>query len=202
MRESFREEGLVSETQQIGNLTVIHAPLAGVRILRPKKFADNRGFFSETFNQRDMNAAGIDHPWVQDNHSLSATPGTLRGLHFQIPPMAQAKLIRVIRGAILDVVVDIRTTSPTFGKHFKHVISADNWDQFYVPVGFAHGFLTLEPNTEVLYKVSQIYSPEHDRGIRFDDPALHIDWHWDIAKLVLSERDRKHPLLSQVQSPF
>jgi dTDP-4-dehydrorhamnose 3,5-epimerase len=187
---------------QIGGLTVINAPLEGVRVLRPRKFADHRGFFSETFNQRDMIAAGINHDFVQDNQSLSVTPGTLRGLHFQIPPMAQAKLIRVIRGAILDVVVDIRRSSPTFGHHFKHVLSSDNWDQFYVPVGFAHGFITLEPHTEVLYKVSRSYSPDHDRGVRFDDPDLNIDWRWDTSKLTLSERDRRHPTLSQIQSPF
>ena len=187
--------------RQIGHLTVIAAPVAGVMILRPKKFADHRGFFSETFNQRDMRAAGIDDEFVQDNHSLSVTPGTLRGLHYQSPPMAQAKLIRVIRGSILDVVVDLRTSSATFGKHFKHVLSSDNWDQFYVPVGMAHGFITLDPHTEVIYKVSRPYSPEHDRGIRFDAPQLSIDWGWDLARVVLSERDRRHPLLAGTHSP-
>lgn len=180
-----------------GNLTVIECPLEGLRVLRPRKFGDHRGFFSETFNARDLEAAGITVAFVQDNHSLSAAPGTLRGMHFQIPPMAQAKLLRVVRGAILDVVVDIRHDSPTFGQHFKHELSADNWEQLYVPPGFAHGFLTLTPDTEVIYKVTNYYSPEHDRGIRFDDPALGIDWPMDLSKLVLSDRDRNHPTLAE-----
>jgi len=164
-----------------------------VKILTPKKHGDARGFFSETYNRRTMAELGVDVEFVQDNHSLSAEQHVLRGLHFQIPPHAQAKLVRVVRGSILDVAVDIRRKSPTYGQHIAVVISADNWKQIYVPTGFAHGFVTLEPNTEVVYKVTDYYAPECDRGILWNDPALGIDWGAADKNPVLSDKDKKHP---------
>jgi dTDP-4-dehydrorhamnose 3,5-epimerase len=166
-----------------------------VKLLTPKKHGDHRGFFSETYSQPAMLAAGIDKLFVQDNHSLSASAGVVRGLHYQIGKTAQAKLIRVIRGSILDIAVDIRRSSRSFGRHVRAVISADNWTQIYVPEGFAHGFVTLEPNTEVIYKVTAPYSPADERGILWNDPALGIDWGVDESTATLSDRDRKHPRL-------
>jgi dTDP-4-dehydrorhamnose 3,5-epimerase len=177
-------------------MDVIPLEISDVKLIVPKKFGDHRGFFSEVFNAAGMRAAGIDHDWVQDNHSHSVAQGVLRGLHYQLEPMAQAKLVRVVRGAILDVAVDIRRSSPTFGNVVTAEISAENWRQIYVPVGFAHGFVTLMPNTEVIYKVTNVYSPKHERGIRWDDPALGINWGVDSAAAVLSDRDRVHPLLA------
>ena len=141
-------------------MTVICESLAipDVKIIRPKKHGDHRGFFSETYSQKDFAESGISITFVQDNHSLSADQGTVRGLHFQPPPYAQDKLIRVTRGAIFDVAVDLRVGSPTYGKHVSAIISADDWNQILVPIGFAHGLVTLEPNTEVLYKVSNFYA--------------------------------------------
>lgn len=173
-----------------------------VKLITPKKFGDHRGFFSEVFNAAKLRDAGIDHGWVQDNHSLSGPAGTVRALHYQLPPMAQAKLVRVIRGAILDIAVDIRRGSPTFGQHVAAEISAENWKQMYVPVGFAHGFVTLQPNTEVIYKVSNPYSPPHERGILWSDPALKIPWGVDSATAVLSDRDRVHPLFANATDLF
>ncbi|MEL6209765.1 MAG: dTDP-4-dehydrorhamnose 3,5-epimerase, partial [Pseudomonadota bacterium] len=146
-----------------------------VRVIRPRKFGDHRGFFSETYNRRAFAEAGIDLDFVQDNHSLSGEVGTIRGLHYQSPPFAQDKLVRVVRGAILDVAVDIRRGSPTFGQHVAAKITAEDWNQILVPVGFAHGFVTLEPGTEVIYKVTNYYAPDCDHGILWNDPALAID---------------------------
>lgn len=154
------------------------------------KFGDERGFFSETFHSGKLAAFGIDVVWAQDNHAYSQAAGVLRGLHFQRPPMAQAKLVRVIRGAILDVAVDIRTGSPSFGKWIAVKLSAAAWNQLYVPVGFAHGYLTLSDGVEVLYKVSTFYSPEDEQTIRYDDPAIGIDWPPLGAKPKLSDKDR------------
>lgn len=176
--------------------------LPDVKIIQPKKFGDHRGFFSETYNQQVFREAGIDLIFVQDNHSLSAAVGTLRGLHFQSPPFAQDKLIRVPRGRILDIAVDIRTSSPDFGKAVAVELSAENWLQVLVPAGFAHGFVTLEPDTEVLYKVSAPYAPSHDHGLAFDDPALGIDWGLPPERLILSEKDRRHPLLADLPRYF
>jgi dTDP-4-dehydrorhamnose 3,5-epimerase len=167
--------------------------IADVKVLVPKKFGDERGFFSEVYSRKALAAAGIEVEFVQDNHSLSASRGVVRALHYQLAPMAQDKLVRVVRGAILDVAVDIRRGSPTFGRHVKEIISAANWRQIFVPVGFAHGFVTLEPDTEVVYKVSNYYSPEHERGIRWSDPALGIDWGIGQEEAILSGRDREHP---------
>ncbi|MBX3415455.1 MAG: dTDP-4-dehydrorhamnose 3,5-epimerase [Pirellulales bacterium] len=173
-----------------------------VKILTPKKHGDSRGFFSETYNRRTMTQLGIDVEFVQDNHSLSAERHVLRGLHFQIPPRAQAKLVRVVQGAILDVAVDIRRGSPTYGQHISVLLSAENWRQLYVPVGFAHGFATLEPNTEVLYKVTDYYAPECDRGILWNDPALGIDWGEAAQHAILSDKDKKHPTLADAGELF
>ncbi|MQX37747.1 dTDP-4-dehydrorhamnose 3,5-epimerase [Roseospira navarrensis] len=168
-----------------------------VRILKPRKFGDHRGFFSETYNKNALAEAGIHLDFVQDNHSLSATPGTLRGLHFQTPPMAQDKLVRVVRGAVWDVAVDIRAGSPTYGRWVGAEISAAAWNQILVPAGFAHGFLTLTPDTEVEYKVTAFYAPDCDKGLAWDDPDLAIDWPLPagLDRPVLSEKDARQPRL-------
>lgn len=173
-----------------------------VILLKPRKFGDHRGFFSETYSRKAFAEAGITVDFVQDNHSFSATKGTVRGLHFQTAPKAQAKLIRVIRGAILDVAVDIRRGSPTYGQHVSAVISAEEWNQIFIPVGFAHGLCTLEPDTEVLYKVSDFYSPQHDHGLLWNDPALGIDWRVQEKDAVLSEKDHLHPKLADLPAYF
>lgn len=173
-----------------------------VKLVAPKKFGDHRGFFSEVFNLAALRDAGIEHGWVQDNHSLSVPSGVVRALHYQLPPIAQAKLVRVVRGRIWDVAVDIRRSSPTFGKHVAVELSAENWLQMYVPVGFAHGFVTLEPNTEVIYKVSAPYSPAHERGITWNDPGLGIKWPVNPETATLSDRDRKHPTFADAKDLF
>jgi len=173
-----------------------------VRIIEVERFADERGFFCESFNQRRFRDAGVKTAFVQDNHSLSRQRGTIRGLHYQIAPHAQDKFVRVIRGSIVDVAVDIRRDSPTFGHHVSVVLDADTPRQLLVPLGFAHGFCTLEPDTEVFYKVSAFYAPESDRGIRWNDPALAIDWPVTEAEATVSERDRQHPLLAEAMELF
>jgi len=162
----------------------------------PKKFGDDRGFFSETYNAASFADAGIDIAFVQDNQSLSVAKHVVRGLHYQLAPFAQDKLVRVVRGAILDVAVDIRRSSPTFSKWVALEVSADAWNQILVPKGFAHGFATLTENTEVVYKVSGFYSKEHDRSIRFDDPAIGIAWGFDTNFAQLSDKDKAAPLLA------
>src|SRR5258705_75276 len=144
-------------------MEVTPTAIADVKRLKPKKFGDHRGFFSETYNKQTLAKAGITLDFVQDNHSLSAQRGVVRGLHFQLPPFGQDKLLRVVRGRVFDVAVDLRRSSPTFGKHVTAELSADNWTQILVPIGFAHGFVTLEENTEVIYKVTSYYAPTHDR---------------------------------------
>ncbi|MGP3713380.1 dTDP-4-dehydrorhamnose 3,5-epimerase [Brucella sp. RRSP16] len=173
--------------------------LDGVFEISPRKFGDSRGFFSETYNAKLFTEAGIDLTFVQDNHSFSAAKGVVRGLHYQLPPFAQDKLVRVTRGAILDVVVDIRKSSPMFGKCVALEVSAEKWNQILVPKGFAHGFMTLVENTEVIYKVTNYYSPEHDRSIRFDDPAIGIDWPLPSSDAQLSDKDQKAPLLADAE---
>lgn len=170
--------------------------------LIPERFVDKRGFFSETFNQADLAKLDIVADWVQDNHSLSRDAGTLRGLHYQVPPMAQHKLVRVVRGAVLDVAVDIRQGSPRFGRHVAVTLSADRWNQLFVPEGFAHGYLTLEPMTEVVYKVTKYYSPEHERVVSYDDPAIGIDWQLDKLAPTLSARDAAAPPLQGQETGF
>lgn len=183
-------------------MDVISLAIPDVKIIRPKKFGDSRGFFSETYSKKAFEAAGLHYDFVQDNQSLSAEVGTVRGLHFQLAPFAQDKLVRVVRGAILDVAVDIRKGSPTYGRHVSAVISAEEWNQILVPIGFAHGFCTLEPNTEVIYKVTNFYSAEHDRGLLWNDPDLGIDWPVAADKALLSDKDRKQPRLADLGDWF
>jgi dTDP-4-dehydrorhamnose 3,5-epimerase len=183
-------------------MQIIALDIPEVKVIAPKKFGDHRGFFSETYNRKTLAELGVDKEFVQDNHSLSAEKCVVRALHYQLPPMAQDKLVRVVRGAILDVAVDIRRDSPTFGRHVAEVISAENWRQMYVPIGFAHGFVTLEPNTEVVYKVTNYYSPAHERGVRWNDPTLAINWGVSESQAILSQRDTKHPLFKDALEMF
>lgn len=168
----------------------------------PVKHGDERGFFSETFNAVRFAEAGIDLPWVQDNHSFSAASGVLRGLHFQKPPFGQDKLVRVIKGTIIDIAVDIRHGSPRFGQWCSLCVSAEKWNQILIPKGFAHGFMTLEPNTEVIYKVSEVYSPEHDRSIHYADPDIGIEWPLEGVEPTLSAKDETAPLLRDSNTGF
>ena len=183
-------------------LNVGSTEIPDIRILTPRRFADDRGFFSEVYNRARLTEAGIDMNVVQDNHSLSRPAGTVRGLHFQTPPFAQDKLIRVTRGRIFDAVVDLRRSSPSYGRHVAVELSAENWQQLFVPAGFAHGFCTLEADTEVIYKVSAPYSPEHDFGLAWDDPALAIQWPVAKSSALLSEKDRRHPMLADLPAYF
>jgi len=169
--------------------------LEGVFEIIPEKFGDERGYFSETYNRAKLAERGIDIEFVQDNQSYSARKGVLRGLHYQLPPRSQDKLVRVLRGRIFDVAVDIRPTSPTFGRWVGLELSDEKWNQIWVPRGFAHGFVTLEEHTIVAYKVSDYYSPEHDRGIRYDDPEIGIEWPIEGIEVQLSQKDKEAPLL-------
>ncbi|NGN43824.1 dTDP-4-dehydrorhamnose 3,5-epimerase [Mesorhizobium sp. CGMCC 1.15528] len=173
--------------------------LDGVLEILPRRIGDDRGFFSETWNAERLGEHGVQLNFVQDNHSYSAAKGVLRGLHYQMPPYAQDKLVRVVKGAILDVAVDIRKGSPSFAKWVAIEISAREWNQILVPKGFAHGFLTLEPDTEVIYKVTSHYSAEHDRSIRFDDADIGIEWPLAASELQLSDKDRKAPMLRHAE---
>ena len=176
--------------------------IADVKLVTPQRFGDDRGFFSETYSAERFKAAGIAADFVQDNHSLSVQPGTVRGLHYQSPPFAQAKLVRVLRGAIVDVAVDVRTGSPTFGKWVKAELSAENGVQIYVPRGFLHGFATLVPNTEIAYKVDNYYSKECDGSVKWNDPELAIDWGLAGMTPVLSQKDEQAPAFRDFNSPF
>jgi dTDP-4-dehydrorhamnose 3,5-epimerase len=176
--------------------------IPGLKLIRPERFRDARGFFSETYHLRGFQDLGIDARFVQDNHALSLAKGILRGLHFQVPPRAQGKLIRVTRGMILDVAVDIRRGSPTYGRHAAVLLSAKNWEQLWVPEGFAHGYLVLEPETEVLYKVTDYFARECERGLAWNDPALGIDWHLSSEGPILSERDARQPTLAELPAYF
>jgi dTDP-4-dehydrorhamnose 3,5-epimerase len=184
------------------SLDVTALAIPDVRIIRTRKFGDHRGFFSETWNRKSFAEAGIDIDFVQDNHSLSAEIGTLRGLHFQGPPHAQDKLVRVVKGRILDVAVDLRQSSPTFGKWVAAELSAEGWQQILVPIGFAHGFCTLEADTEVIYKVSNYYAPQADFGVLWNDPDLGIDWPVSPDKVVLSDKDKIQPRFSELKQLF
>jgi dTDP-4-dehydrorhamnose 3,5-epimerase len=179
-----------------------HFPVPGVVAVEPGRVGDERGFFSETFRRDRFEAEVGPVDFVQDNHSRSAARGTLRGLHYQKDPRAQGKLIRVTRGAILDVAVDIRTGSPTYGQHVAIELSDANWRQLWVPPGFLHGFCTLVDDVEVVYKVTDYYSREHDAGVRWNDPALSIDWPVTEAEVTLSDKDRNARLLAEIGQPF
>ena len=185
-------------------MSPVVTPLAipEVLIVSPIRHSDGRGFFSETYSKFGLAEAGLVTEFVQDNHALSIHKGTVRGLHFQVPPFAQHKLVRVVRGAIFDVAVDIRVGSPTYGQHVSATISAQAWNQILVPAGFAHGFVTLDPNTEVIYKVSNVYSPEHDKGLLWNDPDLGIDWPVAAETAILSEKDKGHPTLEELPAYF
>lgn len=171
-----------------------------VMLLTPRRFEDSRGWFVESYHQAKWARAGIDDDFVQDNHSLSRAVGTVRGLHFQAPPHAQAKLIRCISGRIWDVAVDVRRGSPTFGQWQAAELSAENGHQLYIPTGFAHGFVTLEPDSEVAYKASALYAPETEGGLRWDDPSLGIGW--PLPGAIVSEKDAVLPTLADLDSPF
>lgn len=176
--------------------------IPAVKLIRTPRIRDDRGFFSEIYNTRTWGAAGVMLDFVQDNHSLSRLCYTVRGLHFQTPPFAQDKLVRVSRGRVLDVAVDLRRGSATFGQHIAVELSADGGEQVLVPIGFAHGFITLEPDTEVVYKVTNYYSRDHDWGILWSDPALAIAWPVTADQAVVSDKDQRQPLLAEFDSPF
>jgi dTDP-4-dehydrorhamnose 3,5-epimerase len=176
--------------------------LPDVLILTPNRFGDARGFFCESWSAARMADAGLHFDFVQDNHSLSEQVGTVRGLHYQAPPHAQAKLVRCGRGRLLDVAVDIRKGSPMFGKWVAEELSFENGKQLLIPRGFLHGFVTLEPDTEIIYKCDDVYAPECDGAVRFDDPDIGIDWSIDSNKAVLSEKDEKAVSMKDLDSPF
>ena len=176
--------------------------LDGVLILTPRRFGDARGWFSEVWNRETLAKAGVDYDFVQDNHSMSAAVGTVRGLHFQSPPHAQTKLVRCGRGTVFDVAVDIRIGSPSYGQWLGVELSAENGRQLLIPAGFLHGFVTRAPESELLYKCSDVYAPDCDGAVRFDDPDIGIDWGIDPAAAILSDKDRAAPFLRDFQSPF
>lgn len=181
-------------------MKVIETEIPGVLIVEPDVFGDHRGWFCETWNRQKLHDAGIDADFVQDNQSYTKAKGTLRGLHFQQNPMSQAKLVRVVRGAVLDVAVDLRKGSPTYLKHVIAELSAENKRQFFIPKGFAHGFLTLTDDVEFVYKVDAPYAPDCDRSVRFDDPEIGVDW--PCEEPILSDKDKKAPLLRDSDCNF
>lgn len=181
-------------------INVTNTSLDGVYIIEPKSFGDNRGWFMESYSKRDMEAAGINVDFVQDNRSYSAKKGIIRGLHFQRNPMAQAKLVTCLRGAILDVAVDLRKDSPTYKQWISVELTAENRKELFIPKGFAHGFLTLTDDVEIMYKCDEFYSPEHDGGIRFDDPDIGVDW--GVTDPILSEKDKNAPFLKDIELDF
>lgn len=181
-------------------MKAITTNLSGVVLLEPQVYEDDRGFFMESYNHHVLKDLGLDVTFVQDNHSLSKQSGTLRGLHYQLEPKAQTKLVRVLAGAIYDVVLDLRKESDTFGQWEGFILSAENKRQLFVPKGFAHGFCTIALDTEVLYKVDQYYSPELDRGILWNDPELRINWPTD--EPILSAKDQQHPLFKNAEMNF
>ena len=184
----------------MSDLTALETGIKGLFVLNPKVFGDNRGWFTETYSKTKLEELGLLADFVQDNHSLSGKKGTLRGLHFQTAPKAQTKLIRCTRGAVRDVVVDLRSSSPTYQKWFSIELTAENQTQLWIPKGFAHGFLTLEEMSEIQYKVDEFYAPDCDRSIRYDDPAIGIDW--GIKEPILSKKDLEAPLLSDSDIDF
>ena len=183
-------------------LDIEKTALSGVLLITPRRFGDPRGFFSESWNKARMAEHGLNFDFVQDNHSLSAQVGTVRGLHFQSPPHAQDKLVRCGRGALFDVAVDIRTGSPTYGKWVGYELSAKNGRQLLVPAGFLHGFVTRKPDTEICYKCTDYYAPECDGAVRFDDPAIGIDWGMGDTAALLSDKDAVAPMLSELKNSF
>ncbi len=192
---------LLCESARI-SMEIEHTALPGVLVLTPRRFGDHRGFFSEIWNRKTLADQGINLDFVQDNQSLSHDTGTVRGLHFQAPPHAQAKLVRCGQGLLFDVAVDIRRGSPTFGRWIGVELSAENGRQLLIPAGFLHGFITRAPRTEVLYKCTAPYAPKADGAIRFDDPDIGINWGIDPAQAVLSDKDAAAPWLRDFETPF
>jgi dTDP-4-dehydrorhamnose 3,5-epimerase len=184
------------------SLEIRSLEIPDVKIISTTKHGDSRGFFSETYSKKDFAEAGIHLDFVQDNHSMSPQVGTLRGLHYQGNPFAQDKLVRVVSGRILDVAVDLRRASPTFGKWVAAEISAEKWNQILVPIGFAHAICTLEPNTQLIYKVTNYYAPKHDFGVRWNDKDLGVKWPFPDDRLVLSDKDKKQPFFKDVTNWF
>jgi dTDP-4-dehydrorhamnose 3,5-epimerase len=183
-------------------MEIIPTQIAEVKIIIPAKHVDYRGFLSETYSRRGLAEAGIELDFVQDNHSFSLEKGVVRGLHYQARPFEQDKLLRVVRGAVFDVAVDLRRNSPTFGKHVSAILSAEKWNQILVPKGFAHGFATLEPRTELIYKVTNYYCPEYDRGLFWRDPEIGIDWPVSSAAAIVSEKDGRLPRFCELKDLF
>jgi dTDP-4-dehydrorhamnose 3,5-epimerase len=183
-------------------LDVFSLPLQGIKLVRSVRMSDARGYFAETYVRRDFLAAGIEHEFIQDNESRSHVAGTVRGLHFQVPPFAQTKLVRVLRGRIHDVVVDLRRSSPTYGKHLAVELDETTGDQLLVPTGFAHGFCTLVPDSVVFYKVDKVYSANHDRGVHWADLTLGIEWPIAAAEAVVSEKEGGLPQLCDLPAYF
>jgi dTDP-4-dehydrorhamnose 3,5-epimerase len=186
----------------VSNVTVAPTAIPDVILLTPRRFADGRGWFAETYSTRSFAPALGDMVFVQDNQAFSAARGTLRGLHFQRPPQAQAKLVRVLKGSIFDVAVDLRAGSPTYGRWAGVTLTAERGEQLFVPHGFAHGYCTLEPDTEVAYKVDGFYAPDSDAGLAWDDPTLAIDWPISPHEAILSDKDRRLPAFKSFVSPF
>jgi dTDP-4-dehydrorhamnose 3,5-epimerase len=186
----------------LGRLEVRPLEIPDVKLIRTRRFSDARGYFCETYHRADFAAHGLVYDFLQDNQSSSVRPGTVRGLHFQRAPFAQTKLVRVLHGRILDVAVDLRRSSANFGRHIAIELSSEGNEQLLVPVGFAHGFCTLEPDTVVFYKVDQIYSAAHDAGINWADSALGIKWPIASAEAILSEKDRRLPMLADIAVIF
>ena len=182
-------------------LDVHSLAIPDVKLIRTPRFSDARGYFCETFQRADFAAQGLDNDFLQDNQSSSDRPGTVRGLHFQRPPFAQTKLVRVLRGSIFDVAVDLRRSSPSFGRHIAIKLSSEGNEQLLIPAGFAHGFCTLEPDTVVFYKVDQVYSAAHDGGVNWADPELGIEWPISAPEAILSEKDHRLPMLDDL-APF
>ena len=183
-------------------MDVTETPIAGLLLLKPRRFGDDRGWFSEVWNRDTLRARGIDLDFVQDNHSMSAAPGTVRGLHYQSPPRAQDKLVRCGRGLVFDVAVDVRPGSVTHGQWFGAELSPDNGLQLLIPKGFLHGFVTRAPGSELLYKCTDAYAPDCDGAVRWDDPDLGIDWGLDPAAAILSDKDRRAPAFRDWKNPF
>jgi dTDP-4-dehydrorhamnose 3,5-epimerase len=188
--------------EALDRMNIVSLDIPNVKLLRPQRFRDARGVFCEIYNRQSLSLSGVSVDFVQDNCSVSQEAGTIRGLHFQAPPMAQAKLIMVLKGRVRDVVVDCRKGSPTYGNHMGVELDGENWHQLFVPEGFAHGFCTLEPNTIVLYKVSAPYASELDSGILWNDPDLGIDWPVAADQAVISDKDKQLLRLRDLPSPF
>ncbi len=183
-------------------MEVVETGISGLKVITPRRIEDERGFFSESYNRARMAEHGILTEFLQDNHSMSRAVGTVRGLHYQSPPHAQAKLVRCGRGRLFDVAVDIRVGSPSYGKWYGIELSHENGAQLLVPVGFLHGFVTREPDTEIIYKCSDYYAPECDGAVRFDDPAIGVEWGISDAQAMVSDKDQAAPLLAEINNKF